>query len=92
MIFSADFIKGMGERAVKTFCQVLLAGMTVGSAIWDIDWKTALGLALTALVASVLTSVGNASFTSGNSVADDTTAITNAMIDEEVSPRHGTDN
>lgn len=45
------------ERAVKTFAQSLLALMTVGQAITDIDWGSALQISATATVVSLLTSV-----------------------------------
>ena len=45
------------ERALKTFAQALLALITVGSAITDIDWGTAAQISATAAVISLLTSV-----------------------------------
>lgn len=52
----ASFWSGLIDRAVKTFAQSLLAAFTVGVGILDIDWKGALGIAATAVLASVLTS------------------------------------
>lgn len=47
------------ERAVKTFAQALLAVLVVGVPVWDVDWLGALGIALTATVMSVLTSIAS---------------------------------
>lgn len=47
------------ERAIKTFAQSLLAVLVVGVPIWEIDWLGALGIAATATVMSVLTSVAS---------------------------------
>ena len=52
----ASFWSGLIDRAVKTFAQSLLAASAVGVGIFDIDWKGALGIAATAVLASVLTS------------------------------------
>lgn len=74
MITTKAFWTGAAERAVKTFCQVFVAvvflgvgadavGVTAGIA--DVDWLDALSVAGLATVLSVVTSVGNASFTAG---------------------------
>lgn len=47
------------ERAVKTFAQALLAVLVVGVPVWDVDWVSALGIALTATIMSVLTSIAS---------------------------------
>lgn len=47
------------ERAVKTFAQSLVAGLAVGTAIWDLPWTDMLGIAATATAISVLTSIGS---------------------------------
>lgn len=47
------------ERAVKTFAQALLAVLVVGVPVWEIDWLGALGIALTATIMSVLTSIAS---------------------------------
>ena len=67
-MFSIAFLKGLGERAIKTFAQALAAFIAAGATgILDIDWKTALSVAGLATVASILTSLGNADFTAGDS-------------------------
>nr|DAI30725.1 MAG TPA: holin [Caudoviricetes sp.] len=53
---SPSFWSGLGDRAIKTFSQSLLAAVTVGVGVLDLDWKGALGIAATAVIASVLTS------------------------------------
>jgi hypothetical protein len=73
MIWTADFWKGAGERALKTFVQTFLASLiaAVGAATsaWDVPWgyglKGALGVALLATFFSVATSIGNTDFTAG---------------------------
>ena len=56
---SRTFWLGVGERAVKTFAQALLAVLTTGTVVWDLDWVQALGIAGTAVLISVLTSVAD---------------------------------
>lgn len=45
------------DRALRTFAQALLATITVGDAIYHVDWTAGLGIAATAAIASLLTSV-----------------------------------
>ena len=60
------FWKGAGERALKTFAQALVAVIGVGAVgLLDVDWLGALSAALLATVISLLTSIGNADFTAG---------------------------
>ena len=56
---SRTFWTGVLERAVKTFAQALLAVLTTGTVVWDLDWVQALGIAGTAVLISVLTSVAD---------------------------------
>ncbi|WP_257202277.1 holin [Corynebacterium cystitidis] len=56
---SKDFWVDTAERAIKTFAQTLVAGLAVGTAIWDLPWIEMLGIALTATAVSVLTSIGS---------------------------------
>jgi len=69
MIFSTAWLKGMGERAIKTLAQALVAALMVyagGQAgLLDVDWLTVLSTAGLTTVLSVLTSIGNADFTAG---------------------------
>ena len=66
MIWSSACWSGAAERGVKTFAQALVAVIGVGAVgLLDVDWIGALSAALLATVVSVLTSIGNADFTSG---------------------------
>jgi len=65
-MFTTAFLKGLGERAIKTFAQALVGFIAAGATgILDVDWKSALSVAALATVASLLTSLGNADFTAG---------------------------
>lgn len=65
MIWTAEFWKGASERALKTFAQTLAAMFVVGVPLFDLDFVQGLQLAGTAALASLLTSIGSADFTSG---------------------------
>lgn len=58
-MYGKTFWVGVAERAVKTGAQALLAGLTTGAVVWGQDWTTALGVAGTAVVFSVLTALGD---------------------------------
>ncbi|KQB85016.1 holin [Corynebacterium oculi] len=45
------------ERAIKTLAQALIAVLAVGTPIYDLAWGESLGIAATAAVISVLTSI-----------------------------------
>lgn len=74
----ASFWSGVCDRAIKTFAQSLLAAFAVGVGIFDIDWKGALSITATAVLASVLTSLADAKETDK--------AIATAAVD--YTPRH----
>lgn len=73
MIWTKQFWKGAGERALKTFVQstlaALLAAVGTAASAWEVSWLAsgwdALGIGLMAAFLSVATSIGNADFTSG---------------------------
>lgn len=74
MIWSLDFWKGAGERAIKTFVQVFCAVVITGvgadavgvsAGIADVSWLSALSVAALSALLSVGMSIGNASFTAG---------------------------
>ena len=66
MLWSIAFWRGAAERAVKTFAQSLVAVIGVGAVgLLDVDWLGALSAATLATVISLLTSIGNADFTAG---------------------------
>lgn len=56
---SKTFWYGVAERAIKTFAQALLAVMTVGTAVWNLNWGEGLGVAATAALISILTSIAD---------------------------------
>lgn len=78
-MFTGLFWKDAAERFVKTFAQALLALLLVApqTPIIGFDWPSALGLAATAAVISLLTSIvsavgtANVSTVSPASVAPD---------------------
>ena len=47
----------MGIRAVRTGAQTLLASITVGATLADINWQYALSVTAVAMIASGLTSI-----------------------------------
>ncbi|MDO4630886.1 MAG: holin [Corynebacterium sp.] len=57
------------DRAIRTFAQALLATVTVGDAIYQVDWQAGLGIAATAAVASVLTSISTSKVGAGETAA-----------------------
>ncbi|WP_280366175.1 holin [Nocardia wallacei] len=54
------FWKSTAERAVKTFAQALLALITIGATLTEIDWTAALSVSATAALVSVLSSIVSA--------------------------------
>ena len=57
-MWSVDFWKSAGERAARTFAQVLLSMIVVGeTGFMDVDWVQAGSVAGLAALASVLMSV-----------------------------------
>jgi hypothetical protein len=58
-----EFLKALLERAVKTFCQSLVAMLGAGAVnILEVPWQAALSVSLGAAVISVLTSIGSSGF------------------------------
>ncbi|MCD7740817.1 MAG: holin [Ruminococcus sp.] len=56
---SKEFWKNTAIRAVKTFCQSLVAAISVGAAVSEVNWLNALSVALVAGLVSVLTSLAS---------------------------------
>lgn len=54
---SKQWWKAAGIRALKTLCQTAAAMLPAAATIQAVDWKTVLGTALLAGVASMLTSL-----------------------------------
>lgn len=85
--YSVPFWAGLGERALKTFAQSLAASLAVGTGLLDVDWLGALGIAGTATLLSVLTSIANPGFTEGKpdvetTVSTQVVELTPAQVDE----------
>lgn len=86
-VFTISWLKDAAERAIKTFCQSLLAVLTVGGVdILHLNWGQTLSVSLTATAISVLTSVlssdlgapGTASLTKAVQAAPAATELTSS--------------
>lgn len=65
-MWSGRFWQGAGERTIKTGAQTLVALIgTEAVGVTSLDWPQMLSVAATAMLLSVLTSIGNADFTAG---------------------------
>lgn len=56
MIFTKEWAKAAGIRALKTFAQTAVAAISIGAAFDEIDWLRVLSVAAVAAVCSLLTS------------------------------------
>lgn len=56
-VFTVQWVKAAGVRAIKTFAQAAIALIPAAAMITDVDWKTVIGTAALAAVASMLTSI-----------------------------------
>lgn len=56
-LIKSPFLKGMISRALRTFCQALLAAVGTTAMISEVNWITALSTACMAAFISILTSV-----------------------------------
>ena len=59
MLNDKGFWIASAERAIKTFCQALVALFVAGVTVLTIDWVQGLAVAATAAVVSVLTSIAS---------------------------------
>lgn len=58
-MWTASFWRATSERALRTFAQTLAALIGAGAVnIIEIDWPASIGIAATAALLSVLTSIG----------------------------------
>ena len=82
MLWTIAFWRGAGERAVKTFFQVLSAlvatdasgiGKTVG--LGDIDWQAMLSIAALSALVSIFTSIANPDFVAGKDAVTEAVAV-----------------
>lgn len=74
MIWTRAFWKGLGERAIKTAAQALVAAIATmagdAAGIFDVSWNAVVSMAALTTLLSILTSIGNADFTAGKQGAD----------------------
>jgi len=64
-MWTLDFWKDLGERAVKTFAQAMAAGLAAGVVgILDVPWVDVLSVSALVTLLSVLTSISSAPFSS----------------------------
>lgn len=71
MIWTKAFWKGAGERAIKTFFQTFVALVgTTAVFVQDVEWLLVVSGSILATILSVATSIGNASFTAGEPIAE----------------------
>lgn len=76
---SATFWEGLAERAISTFAQSLVGAFGVGTSIFGLDWKGALGIAGAATIASVLKSF---------SLPEETDRAVASAAEDAYTPRH----
>ena len=76
---SATFWEGLAERAISTFAQSLVGAFGVGSSIFGLDWKGALGIAGAAALVSVLKSF---------SLPEETDRAVATAAEDAYTPRH----
>jgi hypothetical protein len=70
MLWTKEFWKGAGERAIKTFFQSFVAILgTSAVVLQDVDWLFVASGATLATILSLATSIGNADFTAGTPTA-----------------------
>jgi hypothetical protein len=68
MIWTKAFWQGAAERAIKTAAQTLVALLAVSTTgLIGVDWAGAGSVVALAAILSVVTSIGNADFTAGDS-------------------------
>lgn len=73
MIWTKQFWKGAGERAIKTFFQTFVALVgTTAVLVQEVDWTLVVSGSVLATILSVATSIGNAEFTAGEKKPDNT--------------------
>ena len=65
MIWTLAFWKGAGERAIKTAAQTAIGLMGTSALIEQVPWTVVASGTAMAVVLSLITSIGNASFTAG---------------------------
>lgn len=76
---TATFWEGLAERAISTFSQSLVGAFGVGTSVFGLDWKGALGIAGAATIASVLKSF---------SLPEEADRAVASAAEETYTPRH----
>lgn len=76
---SATFWEGLAERAISTFAQSLVGAFGVGTSLFGLDWKGALGIAGAAALASILKSF---------SLPEETDRAVATAAEDAYTPRH----
>lgn len=54
---SKAWAKAAAVRAIKTFAQTMIGGISIGAAISEVNWTYVLSVAVVAAILSVLTSL-----------------------------------
>ena len=52
-----EWIKAAGIRAIKTMAQTALSMITIGQAVFDVNWLNVLSVSVVAGILSLLTSI-----------------------------------
>jgi hypothetical protein len=67
-VFTKAFLLALLERAIKTFCQSLVAVLIASPVLnlFEVNWWDAVGVAGLTTLLSVLTTIGSGVITSGN--------------------------
>ncbi|MGO2122460.1 holin [Glutamicibacter arilaitensis] len=90
-MFTIEFWKGAGERAVKTFLQTFVAVVVAGvgadvvgvsAGLLDVSWLDALSVSALATIMSLATSAGNADFTAGTTKVVQLNLDTDAVVEK----------
>lgn len=76
---SVTFWEGLAERGISTFAQSLVGAFGVGTSIFGLDWKGALGIAGAAALVSILKSL---------SMPEETDRAVATAAEEGYTPRH----
>lgn len=79
---SATFWEGLAERGISTFAQSLVGAFGVGTSLFGLNWKGALGIAGAAALASILKSF---------SLPEETDRAVATAAEDAYTPRHASD-
>ncbi len=86
-IWTRDFWKAAGERAIKTFAQAEAALLVAdGTGILNTDWTSSLSAAGMAAVISLLTSVASDAVTAGDGPSLNNAEVLPVKVDPDRAP------